>query len=224
MTFTYLKKENLRQLIFLVFVFVIPFSNSTSQSHQLIGKIIDERTKTGIEDAVIKQVTGAAQSSSNELGEFVLKFDGILPQTLMIQHPSFNDKTIELSNLDFIEITLSEKTLQLEEVVVVGGYNNIQKKRDFTGSVANISSRQFMVRPAVSFDQLLGGMAPGVDVIQPTNVLNNTPILRIRGINSVTSGIFPLIVVDGVPLFTGAIGGIIGNKEGTVVAPNGSLV
>lgn len=220
MTFTYLKKENLRQLIFLVFVFVIPFSNSTSQSHQLIGKIIDERTKTGIEDAVIKQVTGAAQSSSNELGEFVLKFDGILPQTLMIQHPSFNDKTIELSNLDFIEITLSEKTLQLEEVVVVGGYNNIQKKRDFTGSVANISSRQFMVRPAVSFDQLLGGMAPGVDVIQPTNVLNNTPILRIRGINSVTSGIFPLIVVDGVPLFTGAIGGIIGNNPLSDINPN----
>lgn len=160
MTCTYLKNKNLRQLIFLVFVFVIPFSNSTSQSLQLIGKIVDERTKAGIEDAVIKQVNGAAHSNSNEQGEFVLKFEGILPQTLMIQHPSFNDKTIELTNLDFIEIALSEKTLQLEEVVVVGGYNNIQKKRDFTGSVANISARQFMVRPAVSFDQLLGGMAP----------------------------------------------------------------
>lgn len=64
-------------------------------------------------------------------------------------------------------------------------------------------SKQLLTRPAVSFDRLLGGLAPGVDIIQPTNILNNTPVMRIRGIRFDYIELFPLVVVDGVSLFTG---------------------
>jgi TonB-dependent SusC/RagA subfamily outer membrane receptor len=39
----------------------------------------------------------------------------------------------------------------------------------------------------------------------PNGVLNNPPVIRIRGINSITSSSYPLIVVDGVPMFTGDV-------------------
>ncbi|MCK7529962.1 MAG: TonB-dependent receptor plug domain-containing protein [Marinilabiliales bacterium] len=38
-------------------------------------------------------------------------------------------------------------------------------------------------------------------------MLNNPPVIRIRGFNSITSSSNPLVVVDGVPVFTGNIGG-----------------
>ncbi|MBK7466211.1 MAG: TonB-dependent receptor plug domain-containing protein [Saprospiraceae bacterium] len=75
-------------------------------------------------------------------------------------------------------------------------------------------------RPASSFDQLLGGHATGVDIIQPSSVLNNTPIMRIRGINTITSGLFPLVIVDGVSVFVGSIGGLIGNNPLSDINPN----
>lgn len=103
--------------------------------------------------------------------------------------------------------------------MVVSGYS-VQKKSEFSGAVSSIGTKQLQCRPSVSFDQLLGGQAPGIDIIQPTNILNNTPVLRIRGINTITSGLFPLVVVDGVAVFVGSIGGMVGNNPLSDINPN----
>jgi TonB-dependent SusC/RagA subfamily outer membrane receptor len=54
-----------------------------------------------------------------------------------------------------------------------------------------------------SFDQALQGKAAGVAITIPSGALNNPPVIRIRGFNSITGSSYPLIVVDGVPVFTG---------------------
>ena len=41
----------------------------------------------------------------------------------------------------------------------------------------------------------------------PNGVLNNPPVIRIRGFNSISGSSYPLIVVDGVPIATGNFGG-----------------
>ncbi len=192
----------------------------TAQNLNLTGIILDSKTKLGIEEVMVRNINTNAYTKTNVLGEFNLPFDGILPLKIEISILGYGTQIFDIVTNDKIIIELEERAQQLDEVIIVGGYNNVQKKRDFTGSVSNISSKQFLVRPSSSFDQLLGGMAAGVDVIQPSNILNNTPIMRIRGINSITSGIFPLIVVDGVPLFTGAIGGIIANNPLSDINPN----
>ena len=40
----------------------------------------------------------------------------------------------------------------------------------------------------------------------PNGVLNNPPVIRIRGYNSISGSSFPLVVVDGVPIATGSFG------------------
>lgn len=192
----------------------------SAQELNLTGVILDAKTKLGLEDVLIKDLNSKTQTRTNVLGEFILPFNGSLPAKIQVSIFGYASQEVELNTNGKIIIELNEKSEELDEVLIVSGYNNIQKKRDFTGSVANINSKQFLVRPSSSFDQLLGGMAAGVDVIQPSNILNNTPVMRIRGINSITSGIFPLIVVDGVPLFTGAIGGIIANNPLSDINPN----
>lgn len=100
-----------------------------------------------------------------------------------------------------ISVSLSGDSKTLSDVVVTG--YTTQAKRDVTGSIASISAEQLKNVPVQSFEQALAGKAAGVNIIQPNGVLNNPPVFRVRGINSISLSSYPLIIVDGVPVFTG---------------------
>lgn len=109
--------------------------------------------------------------------------------------------TIGASNT--YDITLLPNQNALQEVVVIG--YGTQQKRAITGNISTIKGEDIAALPAQSFDQLLQGRAPGVNVSLPNGVLNNPPVFRVRGINSINLSSFPLVVIDGVPTYTGDV-------------------
>jgi TonB-linked SusC/RagA family outer membrane protein len=117
-----------------------------------------------------------------------------------------------------INVKLAVDTRQLNELIVTG-YTS-ESRKSFTGSVSKINANQLENRPAQSLDQLLGGQAAGVNIVQPSGTLNSTPVFRIRGINSITSSVYPLFIVDGVTVFTGSAGGAVGNNPLADINPN----
>jgi TonB-dependent starch-binding outer membrane protein SusC len=189
-----------------------------AQETVLKGKITD--TKNTALEAVSVALKGTEQATiSNKEGLFTLTTSAKLPITLSFSSVGFQTQDVVLKSADFVVISLQESVNELNEVVVSSGYT-IQKKVEFSGAVATISPKQLENRPVVSFDQLLGGQATGIDIIQPSGVLNSTPIMRVRGINTITSGLFPLVVIDGVTVFVGSIGGLIGNNPLADINPN----
>ena len=190
-----------------------------AQEINLIGKVIDAKSEQTLEGVVIIANGKNRTATTNTLGEFNLLVPDSFPMILTATYLGYQVQELIVSNAEPLIIAMEEQTKELDEVLIVSGYS-VQKKRDFSGSVASIGNKQLIHRPSTSFDQLLGGLAPGVDLIQPSNILNNTPVLRIRGLNSITSGLFPLVVVDGVAMFTGAIGGVIGNNPLSDINPN----
>ncbi|HOB83612.1 MAG TPA: SusC/RagA family TonB-linked outer membrane protein, partial [Bacteroidales bacterium] len=102
-------------------------------------------------------------------------------------------------------IVLRQDLYNVDEVVVVA--YGTQQKREITGSIARVDGESIAKMNLQSFDQALSGKAAGVSTIIPNGVLNQVPVIRIRGFNSITSSSNPLVVVDGVPVFTGNIGG-----------------
>ncbi|MDR4952560.1 SusC/RagA family TonB-linked outer membrane protein [Chryseobacterium sp. ES2] len=96
-------------------------------------------------------------------------------------------------------------TTQLEDVVVVG--YGTQKKKEVTGSVASIKASDISTIAAPSFEQQLAGKAAGVQITSTTGILGEAPRVRIRGVGSINSGISPLYIVDGIPIFSGDVGG-----------------
>jgi TonB-dependent starch-binding outer membrane protein SusC len=207
-------KEILFSLI-LIFCSSIAFT----QEINLKGKVIDSKNGTFLEgiSVVIKDSKNA--TITNKEGEFSFKIPSKLPLILKISSVGYTSQDVTVNSYDFMTINLIEAVNQLEEIVISSGYS-LQKKTEFSGAVSNISPKQLQNRPAVSFDQLLGGQATGIDIIQPTSVLNSTPVMRVRGINTITSGLFPLVVVDGVTVFVGSIGGLIGNNPLSDINPN----
>jgi len=133
-------------------------------------------------------------------GTFSLEVSGN-SSVLVISYTGYETREVVLTASNQYPGTLEESALGLEEVVVVG--YGTQQKRDITGTVASIKREDISSLAVQSFDQAIQGQAAGVNVSIPNGVLNNPPVFRIRGINSINLSSFPLIVIDGVPTYSG---------------------
>lgn len=102
-----------------------------------------------------------------------------------------------LADKSVINITLSENTLLLDEVVAIG-YGTSTKK-DLTGAVASIKLEDSPITtmPTVNLLESLKGNLPGVDIGMASSA-GGEPSLNIRGQNSISASNAPLLVVDGI--------------------------
>jgi TonB-linked SusC/RagA family outer membrane protein len=129
------------------------------------------------------------------------KFSLSIPSTggfLVFSFIGLEAKEIEIGDRTVVNVSLGLDVTQLSEVVVVG--YGTQERKDLTGSVASIGARDIENLVAPSFDSQLAGRAAGVQVTTPGGIIGQRPIIRIRGVNSLTSSADPLIVIDGVPV------------------------
>ena len=110
-------------------------------------------------------------------------------------------QTAEVAMAPNIIVILKTDSKALDEVVVVA--YGTQSARTVTASVSTVRADALKDVPSVSFDQMLQGRASGVSITTPSAGVGQAPIVRVRGVNSITSGTSPLYVVDGVPIESG---------------------
>ncbi len=137
-------------------------------------------------------------------------------QKLIFSYLGFKDQTLVYENQSTVTITLQEDTQELKDVVVIG-YGSV-KKKDATGSLTSISSKDFNKGAIVSADQLLTGKAPGVRITNNGGQPDSAPNIRIRGGASLNANNNPLIVIDGIPIDNSNPAGI--NNPLSLINPN----
>ncbi len=172
-----------------------------AQTRTLSGKVTDANGNPVPNASIIIKGTRTGTTSNAE-GKYSLS---VPSQARVLVFSSINLGQLEatIGNQTNIDVSLTAEDKSLQEVVVVG--YGTQKRGDPTASVATINAKQLADKPVQSFDQALSGKAPGLNVIQPNGVLNNPPVIRIRGFNSITGTSSPLIVVDGMVIFSSDI-------------------
>ncbi len=126
-------------------------------------------------------------------------------QALTFSFIGFRTIEMPIEGKTRIDAVLVQDLFNVEEVVVVA--YGTQQKRDVPGSVSSVKTDPLKNVPVQSFDQALQGKAAGVNITLPNGVLNNPPVIRIRGFNSISGSSSPLVVVDGVAIATGNWGG-----------------
>jgi len=99
----------------------------------------------------------------------------------------------------------STKVQDIDEVIVVG--YGVQKKSEVTASISQVKGSEIANLNTPTFEAQLAGRAAGVQVTTNSGIIGDTPRIRIRGINTISSGASPLYVVDGIPIFAGDTGG-----------------
>lgn len=100
-----------------------------------------------------------------------------------------------------LNVTLDEENTTLSDVVVVG--YGTQIKRDVSGSVTSVKSKDLENLPVTSFESALQGKAAGVQIAAQNGKLGQGITVRVRGAASVTAGSEPHYIVDGIPITSG---------------------
>ena len=173
-----------------------------AQTRTITGKVTDERGFPLARVSVLVK-GGTSGTTTADDGTFSLAVPATA-RVLVFTAVGMEAREVALEATDTYSITLQPQDRALQEVVVVG--YGTQRRGEVTGSLSQISGTKLRDQPVQSFEQGLSGRATGVNVSIPNGVIGNAPIIRVRGVNSISLSSYPLVVIDGVPAFTGDFG------------------
>lgn len=117
---------------------------------------------------------------------------------LVFSHVGFQSTTEAVNGRSIINVTLKEKSDELNEVVVIG-YGTMDKK-ELTSAISHVSDKNFTQVASVDPSMMIQGKVPGVSITNTGAGDPNTEAsIQVRGVSSRSAGLGPLIVIDGVP-------------------------
>lgn len=180
-----------------------------AQTGSITGKILDEANQPMPSATVVVQ--GTQKSTSADVnGNY--KLTGLSNGTLTLEFRFLGyltaTKVVNLNGSAVVNVSLRPNNTSLNEVVVIG--YGTQSKKDVSGSISTVTSKDFQTGTVTSPDQLVQGKVAGLAITSNGSPGSGSTI-RIRGGASLGGGLGasndPLIVIDGVPLSNNTISG-----------------
>jgi TonB-linked SusC/RagA family outer membrane protein len=207
-------KQLLRNF-FVLFAWLLSYA-AMAQDRTITGKVTSTDDGSGLPGVsiVIKGTTiGTATDVS---GSYKLSVPSNAT-TLVFSYVGFLTKEVAIGNSTTVDVVMEGDTKLLTELVVVG--YGTQNKKELTGAVTSVQSKDIANLPLLGVDQALQGRAAGVMVTQNSGTPGGGIAVRVRGSGSITGSNEPLYVVDGVPINTGSYSSIgVGNQQTNAIA------
>jgi iron complex outermembrane receptor protein len=167
-----------------------------SQAKTISGKVSDDKGNP-IQGATITVKGSKVGTSTDASGTFKLNVSASAT-SLVISSVGFTQQEIPIGDKEIFDVSLVTSTSSLNDVVVIG-YGTARRK-DLTGSVSQVTSKDFTTGNLASPLQAIQGKVPGLAITVSGGDPNGVPIVKLRGQASLSGGTTPLFVVDNVPL------------------------
>ncbi len=168
---------------------------SMIQVRTIRGTVTDENGDP-VPGATVQVKGSSNATTTNKDGEFVIDVEDNA-KTLVISFVGMASKEVSITQSnEALKVQLTQSTQSLGEVVVVG--YGTQKRTLVTGAISSVGGKALNELPAVSVAQALQGRVAGVTVTNNGSP-GAAPIVRIRGISSISYASDPLYVIDGLP-------------------------
>lgn len=176
-------------------------SPAPQQQQQLKGVVIDEQGEPIIGAHVLLKGATTGVLTDND-GRFTIEAAQV-SATVVVTYVGYMRQEVKVSANQPARIILKMDSNLTEEVVITG-YGTF-KKSAYAGSASSVKSERIADVPAVSFQDLLQGNAPGVQFTASSGQPGASSSLNIRGMGSFNASNSPLYVIDGVPVISGSI-------------------
>lgn len=178
--------------------------NVIAQGKTVTGKVTDSKDGTPVPNASVTVKGTNTGTTTDATGSFRLVVTDA-SAVLVISSVGYTNYELTVGNQTDFSISLAAASGTLNEVVVVG--YGTQRKRDLSGSVATVSSKDFVKGAIQTPEQLIAGKVAGVQITPNSGAPGSGSRIRIRGGASLNASNDPLIVIDGVPVDNGGIAG-----------------
>lgn len=191
-------KKNRRKLfkIFPAILAMLLFSVAAIAQNIVTGKVADSKDGSPVAGVTVTAKGTKFSTQTATDGTYKITVPATVSK-LVFTSVGFAAQEASIVN-SFANVNFVATNQQLNEVVVVG-YGTVRKK-DLTGAVASISSKDFNKGVISSPDQLIAGKVAGVSVVSNGGGPGSGSTIRIRGGASLNASNNPLIVIDGVPV------------------------
>jgi|WetSurMetagenome_2_1015567.scaffolds.fasta_scaffold03128_6 TonB-dependent starch-binding outer membrane protein SusC len=194
----------MKKILILFSLFLITGTLAMAQTVQISGTVTSSEDGLPLPGVTISVKGTTLGTLTAADGKYILPVPASA-STLVFSFVGFKTQDVAIDGRTKIDVVLAQDVFKVDEVIVVG--YGVQKKREVTGSISTVKGDALANLAAPSFDAALAGRSSGVQVTTQSGILGLAPRFRIRGVGSISSGTYPLVVVDGVPIFTGDQGG-----------------
>jgi len=193
--------------------------NGTSTSYKIDGRLIvlqDSQHDVPTQSLQSRTISGSVK---NPLGEplpgvtiavkgtttgTITDADGNFTLTnvsadaiLVFSFVGMKAREIAVAGQSQFNVVMEEETIGLEEVVAIG-YGTMQK-REVSGSITNVSEKDFNKGVTRTAADLLQGKVAGLVITSGSGDVTSDQTIRLRGTSSLTGSSTPFVVIDGVP-------------------------
>jgi TonB-linked SusC/RagA family outer membrane protein len=178
-----------------------PGRSVDQQVGSIAGRVVEAATQRPLAGVSVAALNTGREATTDANGGFLLS--GAPAGALLVQasRVGFGAQTLTVTvasgQTAVANFALTPQVVPLEEMVVIG--YGVQRRGDLTGAVASVSPERLENVPVVSVAQAIQGAAPGIRVANARAGAEPEQAIEIRGRNSLTASVAPLIVLDGIP-------------------------
>lgn len=187
-----MKQQLKRVQVALLLTLVCFFANA---QRTITGNVIDSTGEPVIGASVLEKGTRNGGVTDFD-GNFTIKLTGDNP--LVISYIGMKTQTVAVKGKTSVKVVLEDDDTSLNEIVVIG-YGTVRKK-DLTGSVTSVSSKQIENIPVSNVSEALTGKMAGVNITTTEGSPDADIKIRVRGGGSLSQDNSPLYIVDGFPV------------------------
>ena len=185
--------------------FILMFIGQTAFGQQMVtGTVTDSQSGETLIGASVSLKSDPTKGTiTDAFGKYSINV--AQGQVLVFSYVGYSPQEVTVGSSRTIDVKMVATMESIAGVVVIG--YGTTKKKDATGSVTSVSSRDFNRGTMASPQQLLVGRASGVQITSGGGAPGEGATIRIRGGSSMSASNDPLIVVDGIPLDNNGVAG-----------------
>ncbi|HET9054476.1 MAG TPA: TonB-dependent receptor plug domain-containing protein, partial [Cyclobacteriaceae bacterium] len=177
---------------------------ASAQSRTVSGKVTSADDGSGMPGVSIAEKGTSNGVISDANGDYTIS---VGPNAVLVfSFVGMVTQEVTVGNQTSVSVSLLSDLTQLGEVVVIG-YGQVEKK-DVTGAISTISTKDFNRGVMSSPQDLLVGRLPGVAVTPGNGAPGSNATIRIRSGSSLNATNDPLIIIDGFPVERSAVSGV----------------
>ncbi len=188
------KLKKAGSLLLLLFA-LIPLQGLFAQTRQITGTVISAENKLPVTGVTVSVKGTKTATTTDAQGNYRISVDS-KASVLVFTSASFIPYETAIDGRTSINAEITPEVKALDDVVVVG-YSTV-KRKDLTGSVSSVNSKQIKDFPLSSAAEALQGKLAGVQLTSTEGAPGAEIIVRVRGGGSITQDNSPLYIVDGI--------------------------
>ena len=176
----------------------IAAENSTQATNKISGMVTDDKGVAVIGASVVIKGSGKGTITDTD-GKYSITIPEHSSKILVFSYLGMESKEVSIAGKSVLNVSLSEGTAQLQDVVVTA-LGISREKKAIGYSQEQIKGADLVQSIAPNIADALSGKMAGVNITSPNGVDGGTTRIVIDGSNSILGDNQPLIIVDGMPM------------------------